>query len=35
LEISAGDKNELKEETVKLALKKAMGANYDRQSSSY
>ncbi|KAL6703625.1 hypothetical protein ACN47E_009485 [Coniothyrium glycines] len=35
VEIQTGDKKELDAEDVTLKLRKAMGANYDRQGSSY
>ncbi|KAJ4374905.1 hypothetical protein N0V83_001983 [Neocucurbitaria cava] len=35
VEIQTSDKKELEEEAVTLKLRKAMGANYDRQGSSY
>ena len=35
VEVSAGGLEDLKEDDIQLLLKKAMGANYDRQSSVY
>ena len=35
IEISASSKEDLNPNTIQLLLKKAMGANYDRQSSAY
>ncbi|CAO2653978.1 Nn.00g107110.m01.CDS01 [Neocucurbitaria sp. VM-36] len=35
VEIQTSDKKELEAEAVTLKLRKAMGANYDRQGSSY
>lgn len=35
VEVSASDKGDLRESDILLLMKKAMGANYDRQTSSY
>ncbi|KAF2997620.1 hypothetical protein E8E13_004128 [Curvularia kusanoi] len=35
VEIQTSDKRELEADTVTMKLRKAMGANYDRQGSSY
>ncbi|KAI8802629.1 hypothetical protein BJ742DRAFT_778000 [Cladochytrium replicatum] len=35
VEVSASSKEELNEKDIQLLLKKAMGANYDRQASQY
>ncbi|KAG9186136.1 actin depolymerizing protein [Alternaria panax] len=35
VEIQTGDKKDLEEEAVTLKLRKAMGANYDRQKTNY
>ncbi|KAH8712242.1 hypothetical protein GQ44DRAFT_713571 [Phaeosphaeriaceae sp. PMI808] len=35
VEVQTGDKKDLEEEAVTMKLRKAMGANYDRQGSSY
>ena len=35
VEISASEKKEINEKDLTLLLKKAMGANYDRQTSNY
>ncbi|KAK3207807.1 hypothetical protein GRF29_96g475357 [Pseudopithomyces chartarum] len=35
VEIQTGDKKELEAEVVTMKLRKAMGANYDRQNSGY
>ena len=35
MQVAADNLGELRQEDITLLLKKAMGANYDRQSSGY